>query len=172
MWRVKLETYQGALVIKCKTLDWNLWIFFVFDGFVQPHSCIPYVHMGFIMHLYSRSLFSMDNLDLRPKSQDISHSLKFNFWRFVLTCFCHVSFWSRYKPKYFTSVWTSIFILLMITCGQFIHFMVNVTCTDFVLFILIFYLLYHCWRRFRWCWRYHDAIIGSLFVASKAVSST
>jgi hypothetical protein len=42
----------------------------LFGGFLQPHSCIPYVHMGFIMHLYSSSLFSMDSLDLQPKSQD------------------------------------------------------------------------------------------------------
>jgi hypothetical protein len=64
-------------------LSAGLWIgifeLFLFDGFVQPHSCIPYVHMSFIMHLYSRSLFSVDNLDLRPKSQNISCSLKFSF---------------------------------------------------------------------------------------------
>jgi hypothetical protein len=99
LWRVSLETYHGALVIRRRTLDWNLWIIFVFDGFAQPHSCIPYVHMGFILHLYSRSLFSMDNLDLRPQNQDISRSLKFSFWRFVSTCFCHVSFWEGYNPK-------------------------------------------------------------------------
>jgi hypothetical protein len=78
---VKLETYQGALVTERKNLDWSLWIIFVFDGFVQPRNCIPYVHMGFIMHLYSSSLFSIDSLDLRPKSQDISRSFKFNSWR-------------------------------------------------------------------------------------------
>jgi hypothetical protein len=38
-------------------------------------------------------LFSMDSLDLRPKSQDIYRSFKFNCWRFVLTCFYHVSIW-------------------------------------------------------------------------------
>jgi hypothetical protein len=41
----------------------------VFDGFVEPHNCIPYVHMGFIMQLYGSSLFSMDSLNLRPKAR-------------------------------------------------------------------------------------------------------
>jgi hypothetical protein len=136
LWRVRLETYHGAMVIKRRALDWNLWIIFVFDGSLQPHRCIPYVHKDFIMHLYSRSLFSMDNLDLRPKSQGISRSL--SFWRFVLTCFCYVNFWPRYNPEYFASVWTGICMLLMLTCGQFIRLVVNVTCTDFVWFILIF----------------------------------
>jgi hypothetical protein len=56
LWIVKLETYQGALVTERKNLDWSLWIIFVFDDFVQPHNCISYVHLGFIMHLYSGSL--------------------------------------------------------------------------------------------------------------------
>jgi hypothetical protein len=43
--------------------------------------------------------------------------------------------------------------LLIVTCRQIILLMVNVTCTDFVWFILAFHLLYHCWRRFKWCWR-------------------
>jgi hypothetical protein len=50
----------------CWLLSTRLWIG-VFDGVTHPHSCIQYVRMGFIMHLYSRSLFSMDNLDLQPK---------------------------------------------------------------------------------------------------------
>jgi hypothetical protein len=48
-----VETYRSALVVKRKNLDWNLRIIFVFDGFVQPHSCIPYVHMGSIMQKYN-----------------------------------------------------------------------------------------------------------------------
>jgi hypothetical protein len=60
---------------------------------------------------------------------------------------------------------------LMVTCGQVTRFVVNVTCTDFVWFILLFHLLYHCWRRFKWCWRCCDAATGSLFAASRAVSS-
>jgi hypothetical protein len=47
--------------------------------------------------------FFTDNLDLGPRSQNISRSLKFSCWRFVLTCFCHVNFWSRCNPRYFSS---------------------------------------------------------------------
>jgi hypothetical protein len=53
--------------------------YFLFDGFVQPHMSI-----WVLLCIYSRSLFSMDNLSLRPKSQDNSRTLKFNFLRFVL----------------------------------------------------------------------------------------
>jgi hypothetical protein len=60
---------------------------------------------------------------------------------------------------------------LMITCGQFIRFVANVTGTDFVWFILTFHLLYHCWSRFKWCWRRcYDATTRSLFAATRAVS--
>jgi hypothetical protein len=41
----------------------------VFDGFVQPHSCIPYFHMGFIMHLYSRIFFLWITLIYGPKAR-------------------------------------------------------------------------------------------------------
>jgi hypothetical protein len=40
-WIVKLETYQGVLDTERKNLDSSLWIIFVFDGSVQPHTCIP-----------------------------------------------------------------------------------------------------------------------------------
>jgi hypothetical protein len=38
---------------------------------------------------------------------------------------------------------------------------VNVTCVDLVSFILIFYLVAQASNRFRWCWRWVDAVIGS-----------
>jgi hypothetical protein len=34
------------------TFDWSLWIILVFDGLAHPHSWIPYVQIGFNMHLY------------------------------------------------------------------------------------------------------------------------
>jgi hypothetical protein len=45
------------------TFDWNRWSTFVFDGLVHPQSWIPYVQMGFRMHLYNGSLFSSESLD-------------------------------------------------------------------------------------------------------------
>jgi hypothetical protein len=36
----------------CSTFDWSLWIILVFDGLAHPHSWIPYVQIGFNMHLY------------------------------------------------------------------------------------------------------------------------
>jgi hypothetical protein len=65
MWSVRLETYQGALVIARRTLDCSLWMIYVFDGLVQTHNFIPYVHIGLMMLMYSISLFFRDNFDLR-----------------------------------------------------------------------------------------------------------
>jgi hypothetical protein len=53
------------------TFDWSLWIIVVCDGLAYPHSWIPYVQIGFKMHLYINVLFSRESLDFRPKSHDI-----------------------------------------------------------------------------------------------------
>jgi hypothetical protein len=45
----------------------------------QPHSSIPYIHMGFIATLYSRILFSSFRSDFLPNNQS-------NF--FVITSIC------------------------------------------------------------------------------------
>jgi hypothetical protein len=71
-----------------------------------------------------------------------SHSACFPFvfssCAVFLRCFC--CFWSRYRPRYFTSVCTGILMLLIVAGGQFVRFVVNVICEDFVCFI--FYYLY------------------------------
>jgi hypothetical protein len=41
----------------------------VFDGLAHPHSSIPYVKIGFNMHLYIKVLFSRESLDFRSKSR-------------------------------------------------------------------------------------------------------
>lgn len=46
----------------------------------------------------------------------------------------HVKFWSRDNPGYFTCL-TGIFILLMLTVGQLLRFVVKISSTDFVSFI-------------------------------------
>jgi hypothetical protein len=167
---VKFEIYHGALVMVCSTFDWSLWIILVFDGLAHPHSWIPYVQIGINMHLYIKVLFSRESLDFRPKSHDICRTFKLSCWHFVL-CFCQVSFWSRYRPKYFTSVCTGIWMLLIVVGGQFVCFIVNVICEDFVWFNLIFHLSNHSCRKSRWCWSFCDANAGSLSMARRAVSS-
>jgi hypothetical protein len=73
---VKFETYHGALVIVRSTFDWSLWITLVFDGLAHPHSWIPYVQIGFNMHLYINVLFSRESLDFRPMSHDMCRTFK------------------------------------------------------------------------------------------------
>jgi hypothetical protein len=98
IWRslcsVRFVTYHGALIMERSTFDWNRWRTFVFDGLVHPQSWIPYVKMGFRIHLYTRILFSSESSDFRPRSQDICCTFKFRCWHFVLMCFYQVSFWS------------------------------------------------------------------------------
>jgi hypothetical protein len=61
-------------------------------------------------------------------------------------------------------------MLLIVDGGQFVRFVVNVICEDFVRFILIFHLPNHCCRRSRCCWSFCDANAGSLSIARRAVS--
>jgi hypothetical protein len=175
IWRslcsVKFETYHGALVMVCRTFHRSLWIILLFDDLVHPHSWVPYVQIGLSTHLYTKVLFSRESLEFRPSSHDIWCTFKLRCWRFVLMCFCQVNFWSRYRPRYFTSFSTGMCILLIATGGQFACFVVNVICEDFVSFILIFYLSDQSCRRSEWRWSRCDASTGSLSVARRAVSS-
>jgi hypothetical protein len=109
-------------------------------------------------------------------------TLKFCFlekvWIFVLVAVTFdlllswdVAFWSRYRPRYFTSFSTGMCILVIETGRQFAHFVVNLICEDFVWFILIFHLSNQSCRRSKWCWSRCDASAGSLSVARRAVSS-
>jgi hypothetical protein len=62
-------------------------------------------------------------------------------------------------------------MLLIVDGGQFVRFVVNVICEDFVWFILIFHLSNHSCSRSRCCWSFCDANAGSLSIARRAVSS-
>jgi hypothetical protein len=57
---------------------------------------------------------------------------------------------------------------LIVAGGQFVCFVVNVICEDFVLFILIFHLSNRSCRRSRCCWSFCDANAGSLSIARRA----
>jgi len=46
-WRVRFETYHGALVIDLRSLDWYRRMTAMLDLEAYPHSSIPYVHTGF-----------------------------------------------------------------------------------------------------------------------------
>jgi hypothetical protein len=71
-----------------------------------------------------------------------------------------------------TSFCSGISILLIVTGGQFVRFVVKVIWEDFVWFTLIFHLSHHSCRRSRWYWICWDVSTGSLFVARRAVSAT
>lgn len=71
---VSLFTNYGASTIILSILDWNLCIILTLELAAVPHSCNTYVHIGFIMHLYSNNLFSIESCNLRPNNQYIFFS--------------------------------------------------------------------------------------------------
>ena len=76
-------------------------------------------------------------------------------------CSLQVSFASMCSPRYRTDGEFGIVILLKRFGGLRPFFNVNVTCVDLVSFTLNFHLVAQASRRFRWCWRRVDAVIGS-----------
>jgi len=101
--RVKLDTYQGALVIIRRIFDCAFCNIAWLDLLAQPQISVPYVQIGFIIVLYIRSLFAIDSCDFLPSSQD-------NFFTFSSICFLFVTMWSlqfnlwsRCIPTYFVT---------------------------------------------------------------------
>jgi hypothetical protein len=123
---------------------------------VQPYSSMPYVHMGLIATLYTRTLFSRDNGDFLPKSQYSCLNL-----RTICFLFSTISFLSICIPKYLTDGDSGIYMLLKKIGGHWYFLNVNVTCVDLVSFILFFHLVAQASSRCRWCWKRVDVVTGS-----------
>lgn len=69
--RIVLGTYHGAFTIALSTLFWNFCIIsIVVDN--RPQGGIPYIHIGFKMILYNKSLLFVDNAEFLP--------IWLNFW--------------------------------------------------------------------------------------------
>ena len=84
----------------------------ILELLAQPHSLIPYVHMGFTATLYTRTLFSMDNGDFLPKSQYSCLKFRSICFLFFTMCSFQVSFLSICIPKYLTDGDSGINMLL------------------------------------------------------------
>ena len=63
--RIVFGIYHEAFVIDRRTLFWNLCNMSMLELLAVPHRGMLYVHMGFMMVLYSSSLFSSDNCRVR-----------------------------------------------------------------------------------------------------------
>ena len=106
--RFWLETYQGALLIVLSIFDSNIWRILVLDGLLHPHSSIPYVQKGRSIALYTVGLLYRDSCERAFISQLVSLSLNFSWHNLAFMCVFHISFSSRWSPRYFTSFLTSI----------------------------------------------------------------
>ena len=63
---------QGTFVMVQRSFDWYRCITDLLDLLVQPHSAMPYVHMGFSTVLYISILFSSERGEFFPINQFIS----------------------------------------------------------------------------------------------------
>jgi hypothetical protein len=85
LWRVNFEPYQGAFVPERKNSDWSLWIIFMFDGFVQLHSCMPYVIWALLCTCIVEVCFLRIHLIYGSKARtflvDLSLTSDALFWR-------------------------------------------------------------------------------------------
>ena len=59
LWIISLVTYRGASTFALNIFDWHLCMTAILDLQAQPHNSMPYVRIGAIMDLYSRSLLSL-----------------------------------------------------------------------------------------------------------------
>ena len=101
LWRSASLIYQSASTMFLSALFWNLWMLSVLLCFLHPHSCMPKVHTGFNICLYSISLLCIDRADLLPMSQHIFFYFSPSSSRFFLTCAFQRSLASSVMPRYF-----------------------------------------------------------------------
>ena len=141
------------------------------DLLPQPHSSIPYLHIGLIIALYTSNLFSIDRWDFFPISQFTSFTFKSICFLFLLICSFQFSLQSKCSPRYFTDSVFGMMVWLMLTGGQWPFRRVNVMCVDLDSLTLIFHLRSHFSVLCKCCWRLRDAIVGSAWVTNIAVSS-
>jgi hypothetical protein len=113
LWSVEFYIYHGASVIDLSILDWQLCKMEILELLAQPHSSMPYVHMGFMTTLYTRILFARDNGNFLPKSQ-------YNFWTlgyFVFSFSLYVLSSSASHPYAFLNILLMV-ILVLICCWR------------------------------------------------------
>ena len=60
---VQKKTYQGALRMVRRTLDWKLWMCWMLAGLAEPHNSTSYAQAGLRMALYILILFSRGSFD-------------------------------------------------------------------------------------------------------------
>jgi hypothetical protein len=114
LWRPLFLTYQGASTMFLNAF-WKRCIILILLCLVHPHSCIPYVRMGFRICLQSVSLLCRDRVALQPGSQYSFLHLRPSSSLFFLTWTFHRRLASGVIPRYFTVSECGIWLSLMVT---------------------------------------------------------
>jgi len=68
--RVRFVTYHGASIVILSMDDWAFWRIAWLALLAHTHISIPYVHIGYMTDLYSKSLFSNDRGDFLPVNKE------------------------------------------------------------------------------------------------------
>jgi hypothetical protein len=102
VWIVWFDTYQGALRMHRRTLDWNLWMRTMLEAFADPNTSMAYVNVGRRIVLYTVSLLSRESLDLLLRSGLSRPNFLLRSVRFSLVWGFHVSRRSRWSPRSWT----------------------------------------------------------------------
>ena len=118
-----------------------------------------------------RTLPDSESGDVLPISQYNSRVLWSKCFLVFRTCSFHVSRLSKCKPRYLIVSVRGMIELFMYTVGQVFLRSVNVICADLVSLILSLHFLVQRSILLRWSWRFLEAITGSVWIASTAVSS-
>ena len=100
LWIISLVTYHAASTVALNIFDWHLCMTAILDLQAHPHNSMPYVHIGAIMYLYSRSLLATDRCDFLPSNQ----------WSSLCRSSVFVSWWydpssSTYYPSATLDTW-------------------------------------------------------------------
>jgi hypothetical protein len=105
-------------------------------------------------------LFSRDSSDFLFISQYIFLTFSSNCLFSAFICDRHVSYLSRWSPRYLTPCLIGMGKLLILTCGQIVLLVVNVICVDFAGLTVIFHCSIQFWSRLRCCCNYWEAVLN------------
>jgi len=141
LWIISLVTYRGASTIALNIFDWHLYMTAILDLQAQAHNSMPYVHIGAIMNLYSRSLLSTDRWDFLPSNQLSSLCCRSICFRFLTIWSFQFNLLSKCNPRYFTVAAGGISTSLKWIGGLESFRNLKVSCADFDSLILIFHVI-------------------------------
>jgi hypothetical protein len=155
----------------CKAFDWKHSRISMLEVEAILQSCISLVQIGLSIVLYMRSLLLVECFDLHASNQYILVMVILSCFHFAKICLCQVSLLSTCSPRYLTSSSWGSCTLFLWTGGHVSVCVVNVTWINLDSLAFILHFLNQFWFASRSGCSLCEAMVGSLSVATTAVSS-